>query len=124
VQLVAQGQLRVTGRDNTEEHSNVCQTAKDRTTCINVTCFLLLLFAANCLMILQYQQKTEAKTKRKDKNKRQEEKTNHNRDPNPTRQTRQGTSKKNEHAGRRKAKSKNKGKLHLKNDVILVRNKA
>ncbi len=65
---VAQGQLRVQVRVSIEEHPNVTQgplrlprrenidahqTSKDWTTCINVTCFLLLLFLANCL-ILQY----------------------------------------------------------------------
>ncbi len=64
-QLVAQGQLRVTGRynlqditddednPNIEQHDNDPQRFKAWIPCINVTCSLLLLIAANCL-ILQY----------------------------------------------------------------------
>ena len=47
---VAEGPLRLQGRDNNIEEP---KTLKDWTLCINVTCFLLLLFLANCL-ILQY----------------------------------------------------------------------
>jgi hypothetical protein len=47
---VAEGPLRLPGRDNNIEEP---KTAKDWTTCINVTGFLLLLFLANGL-ILQY----------------------------------------------------------------------
>jgi hypothetical protein len=65
VQLVAQGQFRVTGRDNLQEitdeednpnieqHGNDPQLLKAWIPCINVTSGLLLLIAANCL-ILQY----------------------------------------------------------------------
>ena len=47
---VAEGSLRLPGRDNNIDEPN---TLKDWTVCINVTCFLSLLFLANCL-ILQY----------------------------------------------------------------------
>jgi hypothetical protein len=62
---VAEGQLRVTGRDNfqvisddedigiIEQDGNVPQRLKGWTPCINVTCGFLLLIAANCLL-LQY----------------------------------------------------------------------